>query len=208
MPFTAYSSAADVAREFGIIWDQAEFVAPVPFALSASFLAELAFTMSDVPTVVSESAVCETVIYPLFRDVWKPFSKVLTLWNHETLRFDDRLSGVPDFIVARRSPLGLNVMDRPYLLVVEAKRDDFIRGWGQCLAAMLAAQNLNKPDVPTIHGIVTNGRFWEFGRLEGNVFTQERRSFPLHELDTLAAVIHSFLLRCREQLPAPAPAVA
>ena len=38
------------------------------------------------------------------------------------------------FFFAKRSPLG-PVRDRPYVLFVEAKKDDFDAGWGQCLAA-------------------------------------------------------------------------
>ncbi len=142
----------------------------------------------------------EALIFPILREVWKPFRQSLALWSHQPLTYDEDLCGVPDYTVARRSPLGLVVFDAPYLLIVETKRDDFIRGWGQCLAAMLAAQKMNDLSDQTLYGIATNGRFWQFGRLRGTEFTQELRIFALSELDTLAGALRFALTECREQV--------
>jgi hypothetical protein len=57
---------------------------------------------------------------------------------------DHKLSGFPEYILASRSPLGKIVFDKPYLLLVEAKQDNFEAGWAQCLAEMIAAQRLNQ----------------------------------------------------------------
>jgi hypothetical protein len=51
--------------------------------------------------------------------------------------------------------------------MVEAKKDDFEGGWGQCLAAMLAAQMINGDDQLILQGSVSNGDVWQFGRLQG-----------------------------------------
>jgi hypothetical protein len=92
--------------------------------------------------------------------------------------------------VSRRSLLGRWVVEPPYVVVIEAKRDDFWRGWGQCLAALLAAQKMN--DIPklTLYGIATNGRQWEFGKLKGNTFTRDTRSFALMHLEELYGAVH------------------
>ena len=50
--------------------------------------------------------------------------------------------------------------------------DDFTKGWGQCLAAMVAAQQLNGNPTLTVLGIVTNGQTWQIGQLIGNEFAQ------------------------------------
>jgi hypothetical protein len=91
-------------------------------------------------------------------------------------------------------------VDQPYLIVVEAKRDDFTRGWAQCLAAMLAAQKLNNLPDQTLFGITTNGRNWEIGKLEGSTFTQESGPFTLRDLDQLCAVLHYVFEQCRLQV--------
>lgn len=200
MPFTSYASMAEVARRYQIQCRRAAFVRPVAFALGEVFRSELAFTLSEVAFEGSESAACETLIYPLLREVWKPFHEVLTLWSHQPIAYDEDLCGVPDYIVARRSALGPLIFDLPYLLVVEAKEDDFTRGWGQCLAAMLAAQKLNDAPDPTFLGITTNGRGWEFGQLQGDVFTQDLRPFSLQDLDGLSAALHFVMIQCREQV--------
>ena len=200
MPFASYSSMADVARRYRIRCRRAEFITPVEFSLSEVFRSELNFTLSAVAFESSESAASETLIYPLLRAVWKPFHEVLTLWSHEAIAYDDDLSGVPDYIVARRSPLGPLIFDLPIVLVVEAKKDDFTRGWGQCLAAMLAAQKLTDLPDQTFYGIATNGRVWEFGELRGDVFTQNQGLFSLRDLDGLSAALHFVMIRCREQV--------
>ena len=200
MPFASYGSIAEVARAYQIRCARSPFVAPAEGFVGEAFRDELEFTLNEVPYEQSESFACEALIYPLLREVWKPFRDVLTLWSHIPVGFDEDLCGVPDYVLARRSPLGPMIFDPPYiLLVVEAKEDDFIRGWGQCLAAMLAAQKLNPSTAPTLFGASTNGRAWEFGRLRGAEFTQDPRQFSISELDTLAGALRFVMNGCREQ---------
>ena len=207
MPFPSYASMAEAARAYRIHCQRSEVVRPAPAVLGDGFRSELAFTLSEVAFESSEWIVCETLIYPLLREVWKPFHKTLTLWSHQPIAFDDDLCGVPDYIVARRSPLGPFIFDLPYLLVVEAKRDDFTRGWGQCLAAMIAAQKLSDAPEQPVYGISTNGRVWEFGRLQGDSFEQNARLFTLDDLDDLAAALRFVLIHCNDRV-APQPATA
>jgi len=122
------------------------------------------------------------------------------LWSHVPLTYDADLCGTPDYIIARCSPLGRWIMDQPYLLVMEAKRDDPERGWSQCLAALLAAQKLNNLPELTLHGITTNGRVWEFGKLEGATFTRDTRSFSLMHLEELCGALHFVFEQCRVQV--------
>jgi hypothetical protein len=106
--------------------------------------------------------------------------------------------GVPDYLICRRSPLGL-VQDQPYLLVVEAKKDDFEYGWGQFLAAMLAAQRMNDAPSRIVHGCVSNGFLWEFGKLEGAVFTQETRGYTISDLPNLFAALNYIFEQTKQQ---------
>ena len=71
-------------------------------------------------------------------------------------------SGIPDYIIAKSSPLGKEVMDMPMLVMIEAKKDDFDEGWGQCLAQLNLAQQLNHQAF-RVYGIVSNGEVWQFG---------------------------------------------
>lgn len=208
MPFGTYKSISDVATAFEITCIEAEFIRPLAAPINDNFRAELAFVLREVDFSNSELSVCENLIYPLLKEVWKAFTGSLMLWGHQPLIYDEDLSGVPDYMVAKRSPLGKVVRSNPYVfLVVEAKKDNFDWGWGQCLAAMLAAQKINNNSDQTVFGAVSNGRIWEFAQLQGSVFTHDTRLFPLQDLDALYAAVHFIFAQCRQQVSAPACAV-
>lgn len=179
---------------------QEEFIIPLNVSVPDHLRARIAFAQKRVTAVRSEFATCESLIYPVIEEIWRPYADELTLWSHVPLCYDDDLSGTPDYFLARRSPLGDSVQDIPYLLVVEAKKDDFARGWGQCMAAMLAAQKLNELTEPTLYGITTNGRVWEIGRLEATVLTRDERLFFLRNLDELCAALNYIFEQCRLQV--------
>ena len=74
---------------------------------------------------------------------------------------------------------------------MEAKKNDFEQGWGQCLAELVAAQKINDaPDVP-VYGIVSDGIQWQFGHLIGDVFTQNRTNFSVDNLPVLFGAVDS-----------------
>jgi hypothetical protein len=208
MPFTSYATIGDVAHAHNIQCRREAFIKPEPAPFSEYFRSELDITLHLVPFDGSEYAACETLIYPLLREAWRPFQNALSIWSHPTISYDADLCGTPDYVVSRTSQFGPFLMDMPYLLVVEAKKDDFVRGWGQCLAAMLAAQRLNNIPDQTLFGVSTNGRGWEFGKLRGSVFTQEPRTHSLSDLDGLAAALHFVFAECRDQAARILPGVA
>jgi len=81
MPFANYQSVADVARPFRIHFRRENFVWPLSAPLSDYFRSELDFTLREVPFDDSESAACETLIYPFLREVWRAYLEALTLWS-------------------------------------------------------------------------------------------------------------------------------
>lgn len=129
-------------------------------------------------------------LLPILREAWKPYSKELAPFTHEGLTFDD-LTGTPDYFVCKVSEFGQTIPDVPGLLVAEAELDDFERAWGQCSAAMLAAQRLNQtPDVP-VYGLATNGNAWQFGVLLGRELTVDLNTTSLSTLDVLVQRLHA-----------------
>lgn len=200
MSFTDYATIGDVALAYQITLRDEKFVALVERPISDLLREELAFAENHVGYNLSEAAVCENLIYPILKEVWKSYLQDLMLWSHEPLRVDDDLSGIPDYSVGRRSPLGRWVVEPPIIVVVEAKRDDPERGWSQCLAALLAAQKLNNLPELTLYGIATNGRFWEFGKLEGATFTRDTQAFVWSRLEELCGVLHFVFEQCQAQL--------
>ena len=108
------------------------------------------------------------------------------------------ISGIPDYIIAKRSPYG-RVLDIPFLVMIEAKKDDFDEGWGQCLAQMITAQSLNK-DTDKIYGVVTNGNLWQFGQLEAHTFTKHSASYSLEDLNKLYNVLYYLFELCEKRV--------
>jgi hypothetical protein len=200
MAFTSYTCIDDVIRKHRVRWVSGSVIGLATDAprFGDYFRAELAFNQTALPPARSESGADKQLLFPIIREVWRTYHNQLSLFSHELLMFDADLTGFPDYFVCRQSEFGPFYPTPPYLIVIEAKLDDFAKAWGQCLAAMLAAQHLNgNPDQP-VYGIATNGKSWEFGVLLGSTFTQDPGAFALNTLDTLGQALHAVFRACRD----------
>lgn len=200
MVFSNYKSISAVIKKFQIKYLQANFMLEVDFPVPPSFQEELDLIFADGVVDNSEDAICENLIYPVLKEVWKSYRSKLTLWSHETLIYDEDLSGIPDYTVTKRNPLSTIIFDRPYFLTVEAKQDKFQEGWGQCLAEMIAVQRINEQFDRDIFGIVTNGKIWQFGKLNGDIFTRNKNFYGIQDLDKLFAAVNYIFQQCELQL--------
>ncbi len=199
MSYSEFKTIGTVLQEFQVHYSEAEFVEPMSFSVTDYFRTDLNLMMREGVVDNSEFAICENLIYPVLKEVWKQYRQHFILWSHQALTFDNKLSGFPEYILAKRSPLGKVVFDKPYLLLVEAKQDNFEAGWAQCLAEMIAAQRLNQTSI-TIFGIVSNGDRWRFGKLEADVFTRNITFYSIQNLDALFAAVHYLFQQCEVQL--------
>jgi len=200
MAFGTYKTIGAVVKEFQITYTEADFVECLAFTVSDYFREDLQLMMREGVVDNSEFAICENLIYPVLKEVWKHYRKNFLLWSHQSLNYDERLSGFPEYILARRSPLGKVVFDRPYLMLVEAKQDNFEAAWGQCIAEMIAAHRLNAELNLTVFGIVSNGNFWQLGKLEENVLTRNTTFYSIQEIDKLTAAVNYIFHECELQL--------
>jgi len=189
-----------VIKKFQITYREEECVSRLAFPVSDYFRDDIAWVLREGVFEDSEAAICEGLIYPVLKEVCKSYSKDFVLWSHQTFRYDDDLSSSADYILAKRSPLGKIVFDQPYCLLVEAKQDDFSEGWGQCIAEMIVAQRLNQVADQIIFGIVSNGKNWEFGKLQANLFIRNSKALTIWDLEDLFAVIHHIFHQCQLQL--------
>ncbi len=164
------------------------------------------FRLTDRAVDCSEWAVCENLIYPVLDEVIQNYAEYITIWSHVPLYHDGKLLGIPDYLIAKRSPLSIHVMDTPLAMIMEAKRNDFDLGWGQCLAAMHAAQTLNGDPQRVIYGGASDGFIWRFGKLQDQTFTRNVQDYTLSRLDELFAALNHVLQLCKEQVLSPAAA--
>lgn len=200
MSFSSYKSIGAVVKEFQITYTEGNFIIETEFSISDYFREDLQTMMRDGVVDNSEFAICENLIYPVLKEVWKCYRSKFILWSHQSLICDNNFSGFPEYILAKRSPLGKVVFDKPYLLLVEAKEDKFDEGWGQCLAEMVAAQKLNQEAKIIVFGIVSNGDRWQFGKLEANVFTRNITLYSIQDLDKLFGAVNYVFQQCDLQL--------
>lgn len=188
MAFTDFKSADAVQKAYQIRYVEQNFLTFTPKSPPASFVREFEFNRENFDIFSSEASRCEAVIYPMLREVCKSFVQDYSLWSHKSISADDILNGTPDYVVAKRSQLGKNVLDYPLILIAEAKQNDFARGWGQCLAEMIAAQRLNSHSegytpAQSVYGIVTDAEIWQFGKLTDSLFIKNIARAKIDNLD-------------------------
>ncbi|WP_445627668.1 hypothetical protein [Nostoc sp. DSM 114167] len=200
MAFSSFKTIGEVLKAFQVTYTEANFVSELAFTIPDYFREDLELMMRDAVVDNSEFAICENLIYPVLKEIWKTYRSKFILWSHQSLNYDEKLSGFPEYILAKRSPLGKVVFDQPYFILVEAKQDNFETGWAQCLAEMIAAQRLNGEYQIVIYGIVSNGDRWQFGKLEAQIFTRNSTFYTIQELDKLFAAVNFVFQQCELQL--------
>jgi len=193
MAFTDFKSSDEVQKAYDIKYVEEEFLTVTPISPPECFVQNYEFNNTHFDVFTSEAARCENIIYPILREVCKKFIKQYSLWSHKFISADRILSGTPDYIIARRSELGKNVLEMPLILIVEAKQNDFIKGWGQCLAELVAAQKLNMDEKKTVYGVVTDAELWQFGKLEGKVFTKNKARVKIDDLGEVFGANHAIM---------------
>lgn len=189
MAFSDYKSISQVQAEFQIKYQEDNFVFHKAYEPSKVFLAEFEFNQQNMDMFASEAARCEIVIFPILREVYKNYYRKTSLWIQRQISFDEKLNGTPDYIVSRKSELGKTMLEYPLLIIAEAKKNDFEQGWAQCLSELVAAKNINQSE-ESVYGIVTDGKLWEFGKLDSNIFTKNIDSFIVSELSKLFGALN------------------
>lgn len=192
MAFSDFKTIAEVLEKFRIAYTENDFFhVEVPLNPSEQFLEDFEFCRQHIDVFASEAARCETIIFPILKEIYKRYADTYALWIQKPIAYDELLSGTPDYLIATKSELGKPVVGTPLILLVEAKKNDFEQGWGQCLAELVAAQKINDaPDFP-VYGIVSDGGQWQFGHLIGDVFTQNRTNFSVDNLPVLFGAVDS-----------------
>ena len=198
MAFGGFKSLGAVALTYQIVLRPEPFIQPVPMAVDEGFRRRLEFDRLNAPVTASEQAISEFLIAPVLQEMWRAYSDSLMIWSHVAFGEEMPLKGFPDYFFAKRSPLG-RVLDQPYVLFVEAKSDDFDAAWAQCLAAMLAAQQMNKQPDQVIFGSASSGEVWFFAKLEGKTLLQDPRLFTVSHLDELFSALNYVFQQAKQE---------
>lgn len=196
MAFSDFKTISEVQERFRVTYAEDDFVEAEPSTPSMEFLHDYEFNREHINVFGSEASRCETIIFPVLKESYKTYADRYALWIKQSITYDEILNGTPDYFISTKSELGKTVVGSPLILLVEAKKNDFEQGWGQCLAELVAAQKINAKKLNDgatlpVYGIVTDGTLWQFGRLIGDTFTQNRTDFVLANLSTLFGAVDS-----------------
>ena len=197
MAASKFKILEDVLRHYKIRSEKAKFETISQVVISQLWKDELNFVFEHVPYNVSEVAICENIIYPILKEVWKPYLETFTLWSHRAIEMDDESTAYPDYVVSKNSDMGPLYFENPFVAVVEAKREDFTFGWAQCCSEMVSLQKLNSDKDTPIFGIVSTGDNWQFAKLEHDVFTRYTNQCSVSNLDDLFNTLSSVFEYCK-----------
>lgn len=201
MAYSDFKSISQVLEKYPLKVKQQRFLPETEVAVPEYLLDNLNFLLDMQSIEENEAFYTEGFIFPLLQEFWKRH-KSLKLWSHSALNVDKELNGSPDYLLAYlpQEQAISRLMNQPYLAVIEAKKEDFTQGWGQCLAAMIACQKLNENSNHKIFGIVSTGLVWEFAFLQANAFIKDPRAYSINNLVTLAGVLDFIFMQCERQV--------
>ncbi len=95
------------------------------------------------------------------------------------------LDGEPDYLIAPYARNG--GISTPPLCIMEARQENWKKGWAQALAEMYAA---SAQGAKICYGAVTTGVLWQFGKLkDGKLFTRD--PVKLSATDNLQGVLNT-----------------
>ena len=191
MAFSDFKTIAEVQVKYSIKYLSSDFIEVEAKDPSEQFLKELEFSRQHIDVFTSDGARREVIIFPIIREIYKDYAEEYGLWVKKSITYDETLNGTPDYLIATKSELGITVVGTPLIMFVEAKKNDFEQGWGQCLAEMVAAQKINDDPGFPVYGIVTDGKMWEFGRLIGDTFIQNMTNYTVDNLPILFGAMNS-----------------
>ena len=196
MIFNNYTSVGNLINKFHINYIEGNYIPATKIKISKYFVDDLELVTNERVFENSKESICEGIIYPILKEVWKPYRKKITLWSHQPLTPGNELSWIPDYLVAQKSPLGRIVLENPYFVIVKVAKDGTNEDWGECLSQLIAAQRINRTKEKAIFGIVSNGITWEFGRLKLDTFAKNNQIYTIRELDKLMAAINYIFHQC------------
>lgn len=197
MAFSDFKTIAEVQKKYRIRYTELDFIAAGDLSPPEAFVQDFEFNRENIDIFSSEASRSELIISPLLREIYKQHCQGYAFWIQKSIAYDEVLCGTPDYLFSHRSALGKTVLETPIVAVVEAKRNDFEQGWGQCLAELVAVQKINDDPGRPVYGIVTDGNLWQFGRLSGDVFTKNAENFTIDKLSRLYGALE-YLARTME----------
>ena len=144
----------------------------------------------------TEKASSELIIADILVELREKFERRISFFSGIDFSVDAEsgLTGVCDFLISL-SPTQFH-LEAPIIVLVEAKRDNPVLGFGQCVAEMLAAQRFNAErgnDLPCIYGAATTGTMWQFLKLEAQRLHIDSAVYSIGQCEKILGILSSMV---------------
>ncbi len=144
----------------------------------------------------TEKASSELIVTDILVELREKFEERISFFSGIDFSVDVEkgLTGVCDFLVSL-SPVQF-YLEAPIIILVEAKRENPVSGFGQCIAEMLAAKHFNIQkgnDIPVIYGASTTGTVWQFLKLEGQQLYIDKTPYSIGQCDKILGILSSMV---------------
>ena len=179
-----------VQHDLGLTLHDADlFAAAAPFAVRPEFAEFLRDGVALAVANSTDKAKSEFIIAPVLLELCRSLGQAFSLFSGVEWEADASrgLNGYCDFLLTKGEIP--DVLDAPFVAVVEAKNDLIRTGLGQCIAAMVGAQHRNQQagrSLPRVYGVVSTGSAWKFLQLQGASLTID---IPEYYIDNLPKVM-------------------
>ncbi len=142
----------------------------------------------------TEKARSELIVTPILLEVRRSAPGPVGFFSGIAFDVDEKqgLSGICDYLLSQTREQAF--VKAPVLAVVETKNENLKPGYGQCIAAMVAARIFNERDdapVGAIYGAVTSGDIWKFLKLDGPTVYLDRATYYLDRIDAILGILQS-----------------
>lgn len=143
----------------------------------------------------TEKARSEFIIAPIFSELRRQTNRQISIFSGVEFNVDRKLglTGECDFLVSRSTYQ--SALEAPVMIAVEAKRQDFKKGYSQCIAEMIAARIFNERrgnNITTIYGCVTIGDGWRFLLLRGQAAEIDAAIYDVnHDLTKILGILYA-----------------
>jgi len=167
-----------------------------PIALSEYLTTTLARKVPLALAIGTEKASSELIVADILVELREKFEHRISFFSGIDFSVDAEsgLTGVCDFLISL-SPTQFH-LEAPIVVLVEAKKDNPVLGFGQCVAEMLAAQRFNaekENDLPCIYGAATTGTVWQFLKLEAQKLYIDRAVYSIAQCDKILGILSSMV---------------
>jgi hypothetical protein len=129
MSFSQFKNIKQVIEHYPLKIRKEIFLPDVPVEVPEWFIENLNFSLDTQAVDENEFFFRESFIFPFLQQAWKRHRNNLKLWTHQSIDYDEKLCGEPDYLVSVwRDEVIDKLINTPQLAVAEAK--DFDEGCG------------------------------------------------------------------------------